>query len=152
MTGRKGHYPSEKELANLRPFNKIPKEEHLRAASNGGKKAAQNALVADFLRMLVEKDYKDKHGTKANGKQVLAASLFNEAVKRGKIDAFKLILQLLGEMPNQNLNLNIDKDATDNGMLNELLEANLKIQKQIMRENQDEQTRTKCADENSELA
>ena len=147
-----GHHPSEKELANLRPFNKMSKEEHLRASSNGGKKKWENQKCADVLRILVDKIYKDKKGAKAGGREVLMMTLFNEAVRKGKVDAFRLILQLLGEMPTPNVNLNVDKDATDNGMLEQLLEANLKIQKQIMREDQNEQTGTECPNENSELA
>ena len=152
MKAHKGHYPSPKELANLRPFNKMSKDEHLRASANGGKKKAENKKCADVLRILVDKVYKDKKGAKADGREVLMVTLFNEAVKKGKVEAFRLILQLLDEMPTQNLNLNVDKDATDNGMLDQLLEANLKIQKQIIEEEKNEQTRTECSNENSELA
>lgn len=147
-----GHHPSPKELANLRPFNKIPKDEHLRKSSNGGKKKAENQKCADVLRMLIEKIYKDKKGSQATGREVLMVSLFNKAVKELDVPAMKLILNLLGEMPTPNLNLNVDKDATDNGMLEQLLEANLKIQKQIMRENKNEETGTECPNQNSELA
>ena len=61
----------------------------------------------------------------------------------------KLILNLLGEMPTPQLDLRTDKDATDNGMLEQLLEANIKIQKQIMRENKDEKTGTECPNQDS---
>lgn len=142
------HHPSEKELANLRPFNKMPKDEHLRASSNGGKKKAENRKCAEVLRMIVDKIYKDKKGSQATGREVLMVSLFNKAVKELDVPAMKLILTMLGEMPTPNINLNVDKDATDNGMLNELLEANLKIQKEIMRE-RNEQTGTKRSNKNS---
>ena len=146
------HKPSEKELANLRPFNKMPKDEHLRLSSDGGKKKAENQKCADVLRILVDKIYKDKKGAKAGGREVLMMTLFNEAVRKGKVDAFRLILQLLGEMPTSEINIRSNNEATDNGMLEQLLEANLKIQKEIMRENKDEQTGTECTNQDSQLA
>lgn len=145
--------PNEKGLANLRPFNKMPEDERKRMNANGGRKSAETKRerkkCAEILKILVDKIYEDKKGSKAEGREVLMVSLFNEAVKSGKIEAYRLILQLLGEMPTPNLNLNVDKDATDNGMLDDLLKANLEIQKQIMRETKNEQARTKCSNENS---
>ena len=121
--------------------------------ANGGKKAAitkrENKKCAEVLKILVDKIYKDKKGAKADGREVLMMTLFNEAVRKGKVDAFKLILQLLGEMPTPNVTLNVDKDATDNVMLDMLLEANIKIQKQIMRERKDETTGTECPNQDS---
>ena len=152
MRGNKGHQPSEKELANLRPFNKMPKEEHLRIASNGGKKAAENMRCADYMELLADKIYKAKNGSKANGREVLMVTLLNEGVKKGKIDAIKLILQLLGEMPTPELNINSNKDEKDNGMLEELLQANLEIQKKAMEEKGNGQTGTENTNADCELA
>lgn len=137
-------YPSEKSLANLRPFNKMSDAERKAINARGGKKKAENRKCAEVLKILVDKIYKDKKGSKADGREVLMVSLFNKAVKEADIPAMKLILELLGERPTPNVNLNVDKDATDNGMLEQLLEANIKIQKQIMRERKDEKTGTEC--------
>lgn len=144
-------YPSEKSLANLRPFNKMSDAERKAINSRGGKKKAENRKCAEVLRILVDKIYKDKKGAKADGREVLMVSLFNKAVKEADIPAMKLILDLLGERPTPEVNLRTDKDATDNGMLEQLLQANIKIQKQIMRD-KNEETGTKCPDENSQLA
>lgn len=149
MIGNKGHQPSEKELANLRPFNKMSKEEHLRIASNGGKKKAENMRCADYMKLLADKIYKAKNGSKANGREVLMVTLLNEGVKKGKIDAIKLILQLLGEMPTPELSIKSNKDDSDNGMLEELLKANLEIQKKAMGGKENGQTGTESADANS---
>ena len=146
------HIPTEKQLSGLRPFNTMSDDERQAMNARGGRKAGETKRerkkCAEILKILVDKIYKDKKGAKADGREVLMVSLFNKAVKEADIPAMKLILNLLGEMPTPNLNLNVDKDATDNGMLNDLLQANLKIQKQIMRE-RDEQTGTECPDENS---
>ena len=146
-------HPSERSLANLRPFNTMSDAERKAMNANGGKKAAitkrENKKCAEVLKILVDKIYKDKKGSKADGREVLMVSLFNKAVKEADIPAMKLILELLGERPTPNVNLNVDKDATDNGMLEQLLEANLKIQKQIMRERKDETTGTECPNQDS---
>lgn len=150
MRGNKGHQPSEKELANLRPFNKMSDAERKRMNSNGGKKAAESRKCAEVLKLLLDKVYKGKKGAKADGREVLMVSLFNKAVKQADIPAMKLVLSLIGEMPTPELNINSNKDEKDNGMLEELLQANLEIQKKAMEENKnDEETGTKCSDENS---
>lgn len=147
MIGNKGHQPSEKELSNLRPFNKMSKEEHLRIASNGGNKNAENIRCAEILRKLVDNVYKDKKGVKSSGREKLMKTLFNVGSKKGKVDAIKLILQLLGEMPKtESAIVNGEKD---NGMLEELLKANLEIQKKAMGEKENGQTGTESADANS---
>lgn len=147
MIGNKGHQPSEKELSNLRPFNKMSKEEHLRIASNGGNKNAENMRCAEILRRLADKVYKDKKGVKLSGREKLMEKLFNVGSKKGKVDAIKLILQLLGEMPKTESS--IVNGEKDNGMLEELLKANLEIQKKAMGEKENGQTGTESADANS---
>lgn len=149
MIGNKGHQPSEKELSNLRPFNKMSKEEHLRIASNGGNKNAENMRCAEILRRLADKVYKDKKGVKLSGREKLMEKLFNVGSKKGKVDAIKLILQLLGEMPTPELSIKSNKDESDNGMLEELLKANLEIQKKAIGEKENGQTGTESADANS---
>lgn len=147
MIGNKGHQPSEKELSNLRPFNKMSKEEHLRISSNGGNKNAENMRCAEILRRLADKVYKDKKGVKLSGREKLMEKLFNVGSKKGKVDAIKLILQLLGEMPKTESS--IVNGEKDNGVLEELLKANLEIQKKAMGEKENGQTGTESADANS---
>ena len=119
--------------------------------ARGGKKKAENRKCAEILKIIVEKIYTDKKtGNSADGREALMARLFKKAMD-GDVQALKLILLLLNEMPTPELKIN-NNEPTDNGILDGLLEANLKIQKQIMREDKNAKTRTKSADENSELA
>lgn len=125
----------------------MPKEEHLRIASNGGNKNAENMRCAEILKRLVNEVYKDKKGKKETGREKLMRTLFNRGSKNGKVDAIKLILQLLGEMPKTESS--IVNGEKDNGMLEELLKANLEIQKKAMGEKENGQTGTESADANS---
>lgn len=146
----RGHKPSEKELANLRPFNTMPEDERKRINSNGGKKSGQikreKKKCAEILKILVDKVYRDKSGNAKDGREVLMVSLFNQAVKNGKIDAMKLILSMLGEMPTPELAIK-ESVESDNGILDKLLSANLKLQKQKNRGN-NAKTGTESADAN----
>ena len=142
-----GYQMSESQLANLRPVNTLPRDEFLRRSAEGGRKSAETKRkrkeCAEVLKILLDKVYKDKKGAKADGREVLMVSLFNKAVKEADVPAMKLVLSLIGEMPNQTQELSIksNKDENENGMLEELLKANLEIQKQVMREQKDgEQT------------
>lgn len=142
-----GRTPSEKELANLQPVNKLPRDEFLRRSAEGGRKSGETKRrrkeCAEVLKLLLDKVYKDKKGAKADGREVLMVSLFNKAVKQQDVPATRLILDLLGEGPKQvnELNIRSNKDDSDNGMLEELLKANLEIQKKVMREKENgEQT------------
>ena len=147
-------YPTEKSLANLRPFNKMSDAERKKMNSNGGKKGAESKRCAEVLKLLLDKVYKDKNGAKADGREVLMVSLFNNAVKHLNVPATRLILELLGEMPKQTQEFSIktNKDENDNGMLDGLLQANLEIQKKVMEGKENGQTRTESADADSELA
>lgn len=140
-------YPTAKSLANLRPFNKMSDAERKAINARGGKKTAENRKCAQVLKLIVEKIYKDKNGNQKDGREVLMVRLFKKAME-GDIPAMKLILHLLGEMPTPELKIN-NNEPTDDGILNGLLEANLKIQKQIMRERKDETTGTECPNQDS---
>ena len=144
---------SEASLANLQPVNKLPRDEFLRRSANGGRKSGETKKrrreCAEVLKILLDKVYKDKKGAKADGREVLMVSLFNKAVKEADVPAMKLVLSLIGEMPNQTQELSIksNKDENENGMLEELLKANIEIQKKVMRERKkDEQTGTEHSD------
>ena len=130
--GKSGHRPSEKELANLRPFNTMPDDERKRMNSKGGKKSGEvkreRKKCAEVLKLLLDKVYKDKKGAKADGREVLMVSLFNKAVKQADIPAMKLLLALVGEMPTPELAIKQNKEEKDNGMLEQLLQANLELQ------------------------
>ena len=144
---------AEASLANLHPVNKLPRDEFLRRSANGGRKSGETKKrrreCAEVLKILLDKVYKDKKGAKADGREVLMVSLFNKAVKQQDVPAMKLVLSLIGEMPTPELNIRSNKDESDNGMLEELLKANLEIQKKAMREKENgEQTGTECPDEN----
>lgn len=147
----KKHYPSEKELANLRPFNKMSDAERKRMNSNGGKKGAakqkEMRKCAEILQILMKNGFKDKNGNQKDGRELLMLSLVNQAIKNGKIDATKLILLLLGEMPKPEVS--IVNGEKDNGILDGLLKANLEIQKKVLGEKENGQTGTESADANS---
>lgn len=147
----KKQYPSEKSLANLRPFNKMPEAERKAMNSRGGKKGnetkKERKKCAELLEMILNKGFKDKNGNTKDGRELLMVSLVNQAIKNGKIDATKLVLMLLGEMPKPEVS--IVSGEKDNGMLEELLKANLEIQKKAMREKENGQTGTESADANS---
>lgn len=129
---------AEASLANLHPVNTLPRDEFLRRSAEGGRKAGETKKrrkeCAEVLKILLDKVYKDKKGAKADGREVLMVSLFNKAVKQADIPAMKLVLSLIGEMPTPELNIRSNKDDSDNGMLEELLKANLEIQKKVMGE------------------
>lgn len=148
---RKG--PSEASLANLHPVNTLPRDEFLRRSAEGGRKSGETKRrrkeCAEVLKLLLDKVYKDKKGAKADGREVLMVSLFNKAVKQADIPAMKLVLSLIGEMPTPELSIKSNKDESDNGMLEELLKANLEIQKKAMGEKENGQTGTESADANS---
>lgn len=126
------HKPTDKRIKNLIPANKRTKAERVAMGRKGGIKSAEKQKeqkkCAEVLRLLVDKVYKDKKGTKADGREVLMVTLFNKAVKQGDMQAMKLILTLLGEMPKPNDNER--KESADNGILEGLLQANLQIQKE----------------------
>lgn len=119
-------------------MNKLPRDEFLRRSSNGGKKSAETKKrrreCAEVLKLLLDKVYKDKNGAKADGREVLMVSLFNKAVKKQDVYATRLILDIIGESPKTEINFRSNSEDADNGILDKLLEANLKIQKQIMGE------------------
>lgn len=145
-----GKRPSQKSLANLRPFNTMSDAERKAMNAKGGRNKKKNAderkKCAEVLKLIVEKIYTDKKtGSKADGREALMVRLFKKALD-GDVPALKLILLLLDEMPTPELKIK-SSELTDNGMLNDLLEANLKIQKQVMR-GKDEKTGTECPDEN----
>lgn len=133
-------------------MNKLPRDEFLRRSSNGGKKGAETKKrrreCAEVLKLLLDKVYKDKNGAKADGREVLMVSLFNKAVKKQDVYATRLILDLIGEMPKNEINIRSGSNDADNGILEDLLQANLEIQKQIMGEtNNGEQARTEHSNE-----
>ena len=140
-------HPTAKSLANLRPFNKMPDDERLAMNARGGKNKKKNAderkKCAEILKIVVEKIYTDKKtGQKADGREALMVRLFRKALD-GDVQALKLILLLLDEMPTPELKLK-SSDPSDNGILDGLLEANLEIQKKVMREGENEKTGAKC--------
>ena len=150
----KKHYPSEKELANLRPFNKMSDAERKRMNSNGGKKgtAKQKEMrkCAEILQILMKNGFKDKNGNQKDGRELLMLSLVNQAIKNGKIDATKLILMLLGEMPTPEVA--IHSAEKDEGILEGLLQANLDIQKKVIKGKENGSTRTESTNADCELA
>jgi len=131
-------YPSEKSLSNLRPFNKQSEDERKRANSNGGKKgtATQKEMrtCEKFLRVLLSKNYKVKNFSTKNseGKEALMSSLLYRAIVLRDVQAIKLVLSIIGEMPTPELSIKSEKEEKDNGMLEDLLQANLEIQKKLM--------------------
>ena len=134
-------------------MNTLPRDEFLRRSAEGGRKAGETKRrrkeCAEILKVLLDKVYKDKHGAKADGREVLMVSLFNKAVKAQDVRATRLILDLIGEGPKNELSIKTSGEATDNGMLDKLLQANIEIQKKVMGEKENgEQTGTKCSDEN----
>lgn len=139
-------HPTAKSLANLRPFNKMPDDERLAMNARGGKNKKKNAderkKCAEILRIIVEKIYKDKNGNQRDGREALMVRLFRKALD-GDVQALKLILLLLDEMPTPELKLK-SSDPSDNGILDGLLEANLEIQKKVMREGENEKTGAEC--------
>lgn len=145
---QQGRHPNS--LKNLRPFNTMSDAERKAMNSRGGQNKKKNAderkNCAEVLKLIVEKIYTDKKtGSKADGREALMVRLFKKAMD-GDVPALKLILLLLGEMPTPELKIN-SNEPSDNGILEGLLKANLKIQKQVMR-GKDEKTRTECPDEN----
>lgn len=147
----KKQYPSEKSLANLRPFNTMPEDERKAMNSRGGYKGnatkRERKKCAELLEMILNKGFKDKNGNTKDGRELLMVSLVNQAIKNGKIDATKLVLMLLGEMPKPEVS--IVGGEKDNGILDGLLKANLEIQKKAMGEKENGQTGTESADANS---
>lgn len=140
----KGQNPNS--LKNLRPFNKMSDAERLAMNARGGHNKKVNAdhrkKCAEILRVIVEKIYKDKNGNQKDGREVLMVRLFKKAMD-GDVPALKLVLQLLDEMPTPELKLK-SSDPSDNGILDGLLEANLEIQKKVMREGENEKTGAEC--------
>lgn len=131
----------------------MPEAERKAMNSRGGKKGnetkKERKKCAELLEMILNKGFKDKNGNTKDGRELLMVSLVNQAIKNGKIDATKLVLMLLGEMPTPELSIKSNKEESDNGMLEELLKANLEIQKKAMREKENGQTGTESADANS---
>ena len=141
-------HPSERSLANLRPFNRMSEAERKAMNSRGGKKGnetkKERKKCAELLEIILNKGFKDKNGNQKDGRELLMVSLVNQAIKNGKIDATKLILLLLGEMPKPEFS--ISTSEKDDGILDGLLKANLEIQKKVLGEKGNGQTGTESSD------
>lgn len=128
----------------------MPEAERKAMNSRGGKKGnetkRERKKCAELLEMILNKGFKDKNGNTKDGRELLMVSLVNQAIKNGKIDATKLILLLLGEMPNPEFS--IVSGEKDNGILDGLLKANLEIQKKVLGEKENGQTGTESSDAN----
>ena len=91
-------------MANEQNLVKGDKAHKLTAeeASKGGKKSAETRRAKRDLRkaleMLLEKDFKDKHGNTITGTEAVTTRLFEKAMK-GDVKAFETIRDTVGQKP-----------------------------------------------------
>ena len=84
---------------NLRPSEyKLSQEEAKKGgiASGEARRAKRDLRLA--LEILLEKDFKDKHGNTVSGTEAITAKLFEQAMK-GNVKAFETLRDTVGQKP-----------------------------------------------------
>ena len=104
---------NEQNLVRGEEAHKLTAEE----ASKGGKKSAETRRAKRDLRlaleMLLEKDFKDKHGNTVSGTEAITAKLFEQAMK-GNVKAFETLRDTVGQKPVEKVMIaEVEQDVID---------------------------------------
>lgn len=100
MANKKHHEVTDKSKENLKPFNKITKEEQRKKASMGGKASgkvrAEKKTMKQMLDYLLEKEITNSKGETASTLEAISISIIKKAMG-GDVRAYEVIRDTIGQ-------------------------------------------------------
>lgn len=93
---------------NLRPLNKISKEDAKKIRSKGGKaraeKIKEKKTMKQMLEYLLERETQNDNGGKSTTLEEISVSLIKQALK-GNVRAFEVLRDTIGQNPSQKIDI-----------------------------------------------
>lgn len=115
-------------------FDERTAEEQREIARQGGKASGEARRRKRDLRlaleMLLEKEFKDKHGNALSGAEAIATKQFEKAMK-GDTKAFEVIRDTAGQKPVDKIQVSEITPETQNSISRMLAESEAELQKKI---------------------
>lgn len=108
---------TDKQKANLVPWDDMPEEEVRKLKSAGGKASGEakrrKKALRECLEVLLEKQMETDTGDKVSGAEALAISLFQKALE-GDVRAWEVLRDTAGQKPADKVVVSeVDKDVMD---------------------------------------